>query len=70
MNGSPMANGNTIYGGVDPNTGLTYGFDPMSGVPDPDRTMTEEELFAGILQVMRVDTSPAGLPNMAALVRG
>ena len=67
---SPLANGGRILGGVDPNTCLTYGFDPNTGVADPGRTMTEPEIYAGILQALGVDTSPANLPNMQAMRRG
>jgi hypothetical protein len=64
---SPLVNGNTILGGVDPDTGLTYGFDPYTGEPDPGRTMEEAEVFAGILQAMGVDTSEAGLGDIPAM---
>lgn len=67
---SPMVNGGRILGGVDPDTVMTYGFDPQSGAPEPGRTMTESEIFAGILQAMGVDTSPARLPDMRAMRRG
>lgn len=53
---SPMVNGNTVLGGVDSSTGMTYGFDPGTGTPDTGRTMTEEEIFGGMLGVMGVDT--------------
>ncbi len=67
---SPMANGGSVLGGVDPHTGLTYGFDPQTGAPAPQRTMTEPEVFSGILQALNVDTSPANLPSMPAMLRG
>ncbi|MEZ4461807.1 MAG: twin-arginine translocation signal domain-containing protein [bacterium] len=64
---SPLVNGNKVLGGVDPNTGLTYGFNPSTGEPDVGRTMEESEVFAGILQALGVDTSPARLPDMRAM---
>ncbi|MCK6549456.1 hypothetical protein L6R52_26690 [Myxococcota bacterium] len=66
---SPFANGNKVLGGVDPTTGLTYGFDPEdpSGVPAPATTMTERHVFAGLLHALDVDTSGSGLPNMRAM---
>jgi len=64
---SPMANGNSILGGVNPATGLTYGFDPTTGAPEPGRKMTEKEIYSGLLQVMDVDTAGSGLPNMRAM---
>ena len=66
---SPMVNGNTILGGVDPNTGLTYGFDPLTGAPDPGRNMDEPQIFAGLLQALGIDTSEPGLPIMPAMSR-
>lgn len=67
---SPLVRGNTLLGGVDANTGLTYGFDPATGAPDPGRTMTEAEIYAGIVQALGVDTSGSGLPDMPAMRRG
>jgi hypothetical protein len=64
---SPLANGNTVLGGVDPTTGYSYGFDPQTGAPDLGRTMQEKEIFGGIAQLMGVDTSPVGLPDMPAM---
>ena len=64
---SPMVRGNTVLGGVDPNTGLTYGFDPLTGAPDVNRTMSEGEIYSGILQVLDVQTTGSGLPAMPAM---
>lgn len=64
---SPLVNGNTILGGVDPNTGNTFGFDPQTGVQDTGRTMTEPEIFGGLLQSLGVDTSEAGLKDMPSM---
>ncbi len=64
---SPMANGNRILGGVDPDTALTYGFDPRTGDPEPGREMDEPQIFAGLCQLMGLDTGPAGLPDMPAM---
>lgn len=61
---SPLVNGNTILGGVDPNTALTYGFDPTTGDPDPGRKTSEAQVFSGLLQALGVDTSEAKLPDM------
>lgn len=66
---SPLVNGGTVLGGVDPDTGLTYGFDPRTGAPEPGREMTEREIFAGIAQAVGVDTARAGLPDMPAMRR-
>ena len=64
---SPLVNGNRILGGVDPATCLTHGFDPITGAPDPGRTMNEAHLFSGLLDALRVDTSGSGLPAVTAL---
>lgn len=66
---SPLANGNKVLGGVDPTTGLTYGFNPEDpvGVPDRNKQMSEIEIYAGILHALGVDTSGSGLPDMRAM---
>ena len=64
---SPLVNGSSVLGGVDPSTGLTYGFDLQDGTPDPSRETTEAESFAGLLQAMGVDTSEAGLPDVPVM---
>ena len=66
---SPLVRGNTVLGGVNPDTGLTYGFDPMTGAPDPGREMAEAEIFSGLLGALGVDTSGAGLPPVPAMRR-
>ncbi len=62
---SPMLKGNTVLGGVDPATGMTYGFDPVTGAPEPGREMTEGEIYAGLAEALGLDT---GLPSMSAMV--
>lgn len=66
---SPMARGNTVLGGVDPATALTYGFDLQTGAPDKGRTTAEKEVFAGLLGILGVDTSGSGLPDVRAMRR-
>ena len=66
---SPLANGNQVLGGVDPNTALTYGFDPITGAEDIGRQMNEPEIFAGILQSLSIDTGGLNLPSMPAMSR-
>ena len=68
---SPMVNGNRILGGVNPNTGMTYGFDPVTGEPKPDREMTEREFFGGLCQIMGIDEAAAPQPftDMVAMRR-
>jgi hypothetical protein len=66
---SPLANGNKVLGGVDPTTGLTYGYDPEdpAGVPRPGTVMEEKYVYAGVLHALGVDTSGSGLPDVRAL---
>jgi hypothetical protein len=64
---SPLVPGDTLRGGVDPDTGLTYGFDPITGAPEPGRTTAEAELFSGLLGALGVDTSGSGLPDVPAM---
>ena len=61
---SPMVKGNSVLGGVDPDTGLTYGYDIATGAPDQGANMAERHIYAGILQSMGVDTAGSGLPDM------
>lgn len=67
---SPLVSGNTILGGVDPDTALTYGFDPSTGAPEPGRTTTEAEIFSGLVGALGVDSSGSGLPDVKAMRRG
>lgn len=51
---SPLLRGNRVYGGVDPDTCLTYGFDPTTGDPAPGTVMREADVYsvlAGALDV-------------------
>jgi hypothetical protein len=64
---SPLVPGDTLLGGVDPDTGLTYGFDPVSGDPDPTREMAEAEIYSGLLGALGVDTTDSGLPDVPAM---
>ncbi|WNG20556.1 hypothetical protein [Cystobacter fuscus] len=67
---SPRVRGNTVLGGVDPKTTLTYGFDPRTGAPQPGKVESNEpDIFSGILTAMGVDTSGSGLPDASAFLR-
>ncbi len=64
---SPMLKGNTVLGGVNKNTCMTYGFDPETGVPDPAKVLSNErDIYAGILHTLSVDTTGSGLPDAKA----
>jgi hypothetical protein len=64
---SPLVNGGKVMGGVDKATTLTYGFDPLTGRPDPGRTMTEAHVYAGIVQALGVETPGGVLPDMRSM---
>lgn len=64
---SPLVPGDTLCGGVDPDTGKTYGFDLQSGAPDPGRNTAENELFSGLCGALGLDTSGSGLPDVPAM---
>jgi hypothetical protein len=51
---SPLLAGNRVYGGVDPSTCLTFGFDPQSGEPAPGTVMTEGDVYSAICQALGV----------------
>lgn len=63
---SPLVAGNTVRGGVDYETGETYGFNPSTGTADPSRQMTEPEIHSGILGALGIDTGGA-LPSVPAM---
>jgi hypothetical protein len=65
---SPMIKGNAVYGGADPRTGMTYGFDPQTGKPDRQRTMTESDVYGIIAQAFGVPV-PEGR-SYPGVVRG
>lgn len=52
---SPRFNGNRVYGGVDPNTCLTYGFNPTTGDPAPGTLMREEHVYSAVCHGMGID---------------
>jgi hypothetical protein len=67
---SPMVKGNTVLGGVDPNTTLTYGFDARTGAPQPGKlTSNEPDIFSGVLTAMGADLGGSGLPDATAFKR-
>ena len=66
---SPLANGGRLLGGIDPDTGITYGFDPLTGAPDRGRQMTEAEIYAGMAQSLGVSLDGVTLPDMRAMRR-
>lgn len=65
---SPLLKGNAAYGGVDPTTGLTYGFDPATGEPKTDTVLFERDVYCAIAHALNVDFP--GRTDFPALVRG
>jgi hypothetical protein len=64
---SPMVKGNSILGGIDNQTTLTYGFDAQTGLPQPGKvTSNEPDIFSGVLTALGVDTAGSGLPAAGA----
>ncbi|MBC7531227.1 MAG: hypothetical protein H7318_06580 [Oligoflexus sp.] len=49
---SPMLNGNKVFGGIDPDTSLTYGFSPETGEVDKTKNMKEKDMYGAICQAL------------------
>jgi hypothetical protein len=64
---SPLVNGNRVYGGVDPKTCLTYGFDRTTGEPKPEVTLEEPAVYGALAHVL--DIEYPGREDCPALVR-
>jgi hypothetical protein len=64
---SPLVNGNSVLGGVDPVDHMTYGFNPDDGTAVEGSQMTEAQIFGGLVNAMGVDTTGAGLPDMPCM---
>jgi hypothetical protein len=62
-----LVNGGRVYGGVDPDTALTYGFDPTTGAPAPGTVMSEADIFGAVAHALGV--SFPGRRDMPALVK-
>ncbi|MFO0595899.1 MAG: hypothetical protein U0228_11355 [Myxococcaceae bacterium] len=64
---SPMLKGNTVLGGVDPQTTLTYGFDARTGTAMPGKVSSNEpDIYSGVLTAMGADLTGSGLPDASA----
>jgi len=64
---SPMLRGNRVFGGIDPETCLTYGFDPRTGEPARDTVMREGHLYSLVCQALGIDFD--GRYDMSGLLR-
>jgi hypothetical protein len=65
---SPLIKGNRVYGGVDPRTCLTYGFNRTTGEPDRGVEFEEAALYGAIAHVLDIDFP--GREDCPALLRG
>jgi hypothetical protein len=65
---SPLLAGNAVYGGVDPNTLLTYGFDRRTGDPDPNAIMREGDVYSAIASALDIEFG--GRRDMSAMLKG
>ena len=52
---SPLLHGNRVYGGVDPETSLTYGFDRQTGEALPETIMREADVYGAICHALGVN---------------
>lgn len=64
---SPLLQGNKIFGGIDPSTALSFGFDPQTGAADKSRTMKEKDVYGVIAQALGVDFK--GRSSYKAMIR-
>jgi uncharacterized protein (DUF1501 family) len=65
---SPLIRGNRVYGGVDPKTALTYGFDPQTGEPTKDKKLFEGDVYSLIAHALGVEFP--GRIDFPAVVKG
>jgi uncharacterized protein (DUF1501 family) len=52
---SPMLAGNRVFGGVDPATGFTHGFDRATGEPQKGTNMKEADVFSAAAMALGID---------------
>ena len=52
---SPALNGGRVYGGINPSTLLTHGFNRNTGVADPTTLMREGDIYSVVCQALGVD---------------
>jgi hypothetical protein len=65
---SPLIRGNRVYGGVDPKSCLTYGFNRASGEPDKNAQFEEAALYGALAHVL--DITYPGREDCPILLRG
>lgn len=52
---SPLLQGNRVFGGVDPSTLLTHGFNLRTGESDPGTVLREPEVYSLVAQALDID---------------
>lgn len=52
---SPLLKGNRVFGGIDPTTCETYGFDGSTGEADPSLTCSEGHIYSAIAQALDIE---------------
>ena len=65
---SPMVKGNQVLGGVDSNSGMTFGWNTATGAPEMGKQNTEAEFFSALLDVLEISTN-GELPRVTAFRR-
>lgn len=65
---SPLIRGNRVYGGVDPKTCLTYGFDRTTGEPDRGVQFEEAALYGALAHALDIEFP--GREDCPVLLRG
>jgi uncharacterized protein (DUF1501 family) len=63
---SPLLAGNRVYGGVDPTTCETYGFDGRTGEVDASLRCSEGHIYSAIAQALDIEFP--GRIDMSALL--
>jgi len=64
---SPLLRGGRAYGGVDTATGLTFGFNPVTGDPAPGTLMHEGDVYSALAHALDIDFN--GRTALPALLR-
>jgi hypothetical protein len=63
---SPLLAGNRVFGGIDPKTCETYGFDGTTGAADPGLRCSEGHIYSAIAQALDIEFQ--GRIDMSALL--
>lgn len=64
---SPLLKGGRIFGGVDPATGLTFGFDGKTGEPARNLWMSEKDIFSALSMALGIKFQ--GQKDLSSMVK-